>query len=263
MATEKIVNVTATWMMSRHDPPQSLHLFSLIECFRGRHRGGGGAILLLFLCGSPAPFFHAAKWAFSTLKLAPPWRQPPQAPVDSHRKWRWDFAPTFAQRTPWGGGKKRGVENLTNVTPPKRGFWTPPRTVRSPPPSGVSALFSCTKHPRENRREAFLEGSKIFGRARSLVCFPPPIRFAPPHITAQFAVSDSSCHLRSLVGVGNHLRRGGVNGTFPEWVSSHERDGLFWVSDGRFLAIVGRTRRSLPWACGQPFFFRFSWCEIH
>ena len=36
-------------------------------------------------------------------------------------------------RTPWGGGKKRGVENLTNDTPPKKGFWTPPRTVRFPP----------------------------------------------------------------------------------------------------------------------------------
>ena len=40
-----------------------------------------------------------------------------------------------------GGGKRRGVENLTNDTPPKKGFWTPPRTVRFPPPSGVSALF--------------------------------------------------------------------------------------------------------------------------
>ena len=67
------------------------------------------------------------------------------------------------QRTPWGGGKRRGVENLTNDTPPKKGFWTPPPTVRFPPPSGP----------------------KIFGRARSLVRFLPPIRFAPPHITAQ------------------------------------------------------------------------------
>ena len=40
-----------------------------------------------------------------------------------------------------GGGNKRGVENLMNDTPPKNRFWTPPRMVRFPPPSGVSALF--------------------------------------------------------------------------------------------------------------------------
>ena len=32
-----------------------------------------------------------------------------------------------------GGEKKRGLENLTNDTPPKKGFWTPSRTVRFPP----------------------------------------------------------------------------------------------------------------------------------
>ena len=84
-----------------------------------------------------------------------------------------------------GAEKKRGVENLTNDTPPKKGFWTPPRTVRFPPPSGVSALFSCTKiHDRVDQK-LFWRGPKIFGRARSLVRFPPPIRFAPPHIMAQ------------------------------------------------------------------------------
>ena len=84
------------------------------------------------------------------------------------------------QRMPWGGGKKRGVENLTNDTPPKKGFWTPPRTLRFPPPSGVSALFSCTKMHDRADQKLFWRGPKIFGRARSLVRFPPPIRFAPP-----------------------------------------------------------------------------------
>ena len=46
-----------------------------------------------------------------------------------------------------GGGKKRGVENLTNDTPPKKGFWTPLRTVRFPPPSRVSALFFLYRNP--------------------------------------------------------------------------------------------------------------------
>ena len=31
-----------------------------------------------------------------------------------------------SQRTPWGGGKKRRVQNLMNDAPPKKGFWTPP-----------------------------------------------------------------------------------------------------------------------------------------
>ena len=90
------------------------------------------------------------------------------------------------QRTPWGGGKRRGVENLTNDTPPKKGFWTPlVRYVFHPP--HVSVLcFSCTEiHDRADQK-LFWRGPKIFGRARSLVRFPPPLRFAaPPHITAQ------------------------------------------------------------------------------
>ena len=70
------------------------------------------------------------------------------------------------------GWKKRGVENLTNDTPPKKGLWTPARTVRFPPPSGVSALFFLYKNPRQSRPEAlfkFWRGPEIFGRARSLV----------------------------------------------------------------------------------------------
>ena len=54
-----------------------------------------------------------------------------------------------------------GVENLTNDTP-KKGFWTPPRTVRFPPPSGVSALLFLYKNPRQSRPEALWEGSKNF-----------------------------------------------------------------------------------------------------
>ena len=53
------------------------------------------------------------------------------------------------------GWKKRGVENLTNDTSPKKGFWTPPCTVRFPPLSGVSALFffSCAKiHDRADQK---------------------------------------------------------------------------------------------------------------
>ena len=55
----------------------------------------------------------------------------------------------FNQRTPWGVGKKRGVENLTNDSPPKKGFWTP----------------------------------LSYGTFSTLVRFPPLIHFAPPPIS--------------------------------------------------------------------------------
>ena len=79
------------------------------------------------------------------------------------------------QRTPWGGGKKRGWKTSRMTPLPKRGFGPP--LVR-PPPSGVSALFFLFKNPRQSRPEALflLEGSNIFGRVRSLVRFHlPPI----------------------------------------------------------------------------------------
>ena len=97
-----------------------------------------------------------------------------------------------------GGWKKRGVENLTNDTPPKKGFWTPPlvRYVFHPPQVSV-LCFSCTKiHDRADQK-LFWRGPNIFGRAHSLVSFPPPIRFAPPHITAQ--IMPRSCWTRMQV----------------------------------------------------------------
>ena len=84
------------------------------------------------------------------------------------------------QRTPWGGGKRRGVENLTNDTPPKKGFWTPPRTVRFPPPSGVSALFFLYKNPRQSRPKALLEGSKNFRESAFSGTFSSPHTFCTP-----------------------------------------------------------------------------------
>ena len=84
------------------------------------------------------------------------------------------------QRTPWGGGKRRGVENLTNDTPPKKGFWTPPRTVRFPPPSGVSTLFFLYKNPRQSRPEALLEGSKNFRESAFSGTFSSPHTFCTP-----------------------------------------------------------------------------------
>ena len=81
-----------------------------------------------------------------------------------------------------GGVEKRGGWKTSRMTPlPKRVLDPPP----PPPsygtfstPSGVSALFfffPVQKSTRQSKPEALLEGSKkSFGRARSLVRFPPP-----------------------------------------------------------------------------------------
>ena len=96
----------------------------------------------------------------------------------------------FTQRTPWGGGKKRGVENLTNDTPSKKGFWTPPRTVRFPPPSAVSALFFLYKNPRKSRPEALSEGSKNFRESMFSGTFSSPHTFcAPPYHGPNFGLT--------------------------------------------------------------------------
>ena len=84
-----------------------------------------------------------------------------------------------------GVGKRRGVENLTNDTPPKRGFGPPLVWYVFHPPQVSVLCFSCRKNHDRADQKLFRRGPKIFGRARSLVRFPPPIRFAPPHITAQ------------------------------------------------------------------------------
>ena len=86
-----------------------------------------------------------------------------------------------------GGVEKRGGWKTSRMTPlPKRGFG-PPLVRYVFHPSQVSVLcFFLYKNPRQSRPEALLEGSKsAFGRARSLVRFPPPIRFCTPHIMAQ------------------------------------------------------------------------------
>ena len=90
------------------------------------------------------------------------------------------FRNSTLQRMPWGGGK-RGGWKTSRLTPlPKRGFGPPlVRYVFHPPQVSV-LCFSCTKiHDRADQK-LFWRGPKIFGRARSLVRFPPPIRFATP-----------------------------------------------------------------------------------
>ena len=89
-----------------------------------------------------------------------------------------------------GGVEKGGGWKTSRMTPlPKRGFG-PPLVRYVFHPSQASALCSsCTKIHDRADQNLFWRGPKIFGRARSLVRFPPPIRFAPPHITAQTSAS--------------------------------------------------------------------------
>ena len=91
------------------------------------------------------------------------------------------FTKKMFQRTPWGGGKRRGVENLTNDTPPKRGFR--PRLVRYvfQPPSGVSALFFLYKiSTPEQTRSSFGGVQKFSGERVLWYVFLPPYVLHPP-----------------------------------------------------------------------------------
>ena len=82
-----------------------------------------------------------------------------------------------------GGGKKRGVENLTNDTPRKKGFWTPLRTVRFPPPSRVSALsFVCKIHDRADQK-LFWRGSNNFRESAFSGTYSSPHTFCTPPIS--------------------------------------------------------------------------------
>ena len=77
--------------------------------------------------------------------------------------------------------KTRGEENLTNDTPPKKGVLDPPSYgTFSTPLRCQYSVFPVQKIHDSADQKLFWRGAKIFGRARSLVRFPPPIRFAPP-----------------------------------------------------------------------------------
>ena len=83
-----------------------------------------------------------------------------------------------------------------NDAPPKNRFWTPPRTVRFPAPSGVSALFFLYKDPRPSRLEA-LGGVQNFSGERVLwYVFLPPYVLHPP-ISRPNNLRNSQCPTRA------------------------------------------------------------------
>ena len=79
-----------------------------------------------------------------------------------------------------GWKKKRGVENLTNDTPPKKSFGPPlVRYVFHPPQVSVLCFFLYTK-PRQSRPEALLEGSTNFRESAFSGTFSSPHTFCNP-----------------------------------------------------------------------------------
>ena len=78
------------------------------------------------------------------------------------------------------------MENLTNDTPPKTGFWTPPSygafftPLRCP-----CSVFPVQKSTTEQTRSSFGGVQKFSGERVLWYVFLPPYVLPPPHITAQ------------------------------------------------------------------------------
>ena len=79
-----------------------------------------------------------------------------------------------------GVEKKRGWNDLTNDTPPKKGFWTPlVRYVFHPPQVSV-LCFSCTRiHDRADQK-LFWRGPKILRESALSGTFSSPHTFCTP-----------------------------------------------------------------------------------
>ena len=79
-----------------------------------------------------------------------------------------------------GVEKRRGLENLTNATPPKKRFWTPPRTVRFPPPLRCQcSVFPMQKSTTEQTRSSFGGVQRFSGERVLWYVFLPPSYHSP------------------------------------------------------------------------------------
>ena len=115
-----------------------------------------------------------------------------------HRK------PQTSSEDAMGGWKKEGGRNLTNDTPPKKWFWTPFVWYVSDHTRVSLLFFPCKKMEDWPDQTLVSRGPEIFWRVRCLVRFPPPIRFAPPHVMAQLPTENQRCSQRvgkSQIGV--------------------------------------------------------------
>ena len=86
----------------------------------------------------------------------------------------------YVQRTPWGGGKKRGEENLTNDTPSKKGLWTPVVRYVFHPPQVSVLCFSYTKIHDRAEQKLFWRDPKNFRESAFSGTFSSPHTFCTP-----------------------------------------------------------------------------------
>ena len=152
-----------------------------------------GAISTGFFEFSPVDFSHFSPCWLCNLVRKSPQNMEKVARFPGPRKKRRILSRLWLSwffRGRHGGVEKGGGWKASRKTPlPERGFGPPLVRYVFHPPQASALCFSYTKvHDRADQK-LFWRGPKIFGRARSLVRFPPPIRFAPPHITAQVSFS--------------------------------------------------------------------------
>ena len=145
-------------------------------------------------------------------------REGKPGPIDNH-----------AQRTPMGGGKKRGVENLANDTPPKKGFWTPPSYgTFSTPLRCQCSVFPVQKSTPELTRSSFGGVQKFSGEHVLWYVFFPPYLCWVRAASGPFLEND-------LFALKVGLRWVFVNEL--EWVQK-------WVKSGFLGAKVGQNRQN-------------------
>ena len=138
------------------------------------------------------------------------------------------------QRTPWGGGKKRGVENLMNDTPPKKGFWDPPSYgTFSTPLRCQCSVFPVQKSTTEQTRSSFGGLQKFSGERVLWYVFLPPYVLHPPHITAQLKINQGNPKNQGTEGQGLESQKrsprespGALRRRVQRVQNSHETDSL-------------------------------------
>ena len=128
-----------------------------------------------------------------------------------------------------GGWKYLTTDTQTGVSDPP-----PSCGTFSTPPQGSVLCFSCTKIDDRADQKLFWRGPKVFGESAFSDTFPPPIRFAPPHITgplfaslpetvaspAQRLTSLSRCSVRGLLTFRQK------RASTPAWMHASESGAL-------------------------------------
>ena len=94
--------------------------------------------------------------------------------------------PDYVSEDAMGGWKKGGGWKTSRMTPlPKKGFGPPLVRYVFHPLRRQRSVFPVQKSTTERTRSSFGGAQKFSGERVLWYVFPPPIRFAPPHITAQ------------------------------------------------------------------------------